>query len=396
MPEQLTTVEEVAMAEQVVMFEQVAELFRVEAGLLAFILAFYALCSRERRAPYITHTVYSEIGLVLLAVFLTLLTLMSIGGPAWLSWTFRGLAQLLLLIAILATLKRVYSIANHDVRLRDDKWWLVLPLRWQCYLWQRRRKHDAEPGRSYEHQSVSPSNELMDDIVKAGWPPINKTDGPSTGGRIDGAPGRSATLSLIAPSYQISDAYSLKLATAFLKRGHYVQYTPSGRHPMEFVLKLQSHLNSTWQQTASRVVVVDAYSPHFGFHDSVHETRTKFLNKQLGVSTIPCPPTFAGIHTATANAFNLIRAKEKSGPDTARKPALLIFEATYALVDLESPEQYRRFVRHVIPSERMWGSMFTAFIELGLDDDSKRLLRSYSDYFSNESADIDRQGGVNT
>ena len=49
------------------------DLFRVEAGLLAFILAFYALCARENRAPYLTHTVYTEIGLVLLAVLATLM-----------------------------------------------------------------------------------------------------------------------------------------------------------------------------------------------------------------------------------------------------------------------------------------------------------------------------------
>ena len=364
------------------MVDQVAELFRVEAGLLAFILAFYALCARERRAPYITHTVYSEIGLVLLAVLFTLLTLVSFRGSAWLSGVFGTLAQLLLLIAILATLKRVYSIANRDLRLRDDKWWLVLPVWKHYYIWQRRRKHDAEPGMSYEHQSLSPGTELTDAIVCAGWPRIDRPEVTSTSGRVDGGPGLSATLSLIAPSYQSADAYLLRLATAFLERGHYVQYTPCGRHPMEFLLKLKSHLDEKWQETAGRVVVVDAYTPHFGFYDSVHETRTRFLERQLGVSVIPCRPTFAGIHTATAEAFNLIKSKEKGGQNNMlRKPALLIFEATYALVDLESKEQYRRFMRHVIPSERMWGSMFTSIIELDLDEDSKALLRSYSDYY---------------
>lgn len=58
----------------------------------------------------------------------------------------------------------------------------------------------------------------------------------------------------------------------------------------------------------------------------------------------------------------------------------MIFEGTYALVDLESPEQYRLFVRHVIPSERMWGSMFTLFAEVTIDQESQALLESYSDY----------------
>lgn len=345
------------MTEQVAMAEQVAELFRVEAGLLAFILAFYALCARERRAPYITHTVYTEIGLVLLAVLFTLLTLVFFGGPQWISSISRTIAQILLLVATVATLKRVYSIANRDLRLRDDKWWLVLPVWKHYYIWQRRRKHDAEPGMSYEHQSLNPSDELTDAIVQAGWPRNEQLEGRSTSGRVDGRPGLSLTLSLIASSYHSADVHLLKLVTAFLQRGHYVQYTPCARHPMEFLLKLESHLGEKWHRTADHVVVVDGYTPHFGFYDSVHETRTKFLEKHLAVSVIRCRPTFAGIHTATAEAFNLIKSKERGGQDTPRKPALLIFEATYALVDLESPEQYRRFMRHVIPSERMWGSM---------------------------------------
>ena len=361
--------------------EQVAQLFRVEAGLLAFILAFYALCARERRAPYITHTVYSEIGLVLLAVFFTLLAMVSIPGHVWLVCAFQRVAQLLLLVATLATIKRVYYIANRDLRLRDDKWWQVLPLWKQYYFWTRRLKHARKSSRSYEHQSLSPSKELIDGIEVAGWPSIEQAGGGATSGGSGGGPGLSVTLALTASSYRATDVRSLRLAATFLQNNHYVQYTPCGRHPMEFVVKLKSHLKQDWEQSSGRVVVVDAYTPHFGFYDSVHETRTKYLQKELGVVVIPCRPTFAGIHTATARAFNLIKSQENGGRNAPRKPALLIFEATYALVDLESQEQYRRFVRHVIPSERMWGSMFTAFIELGLDEDNKALLESYADYF---------------
>ncbi len=374
------------------MINHVTELFRVEAGLLAFILAFYALCARERKAPYITHTVYSEIGLVLLAVIFTLLALVSTGGPAWLVRVPRTIAQLLLLTAAVATLKRVFSIANRDLRLRDDKWWLMLPVWKQYYIWRRRRKHDTEPGRSYEHQSLKPGKELTDAIVGAGWPRLGESaDSTSQSAEVDGGPGPSATLSLLGSSYRSTDRHLLKLATAFVQQGHYVQYTPCGRHPMEFLLKFKSHLAEQWDEVAGRVVIVDAYTPHFGFYDSVHEARTKFLEKPLGATVIPCRPTFAGIHTATAEAFNRIKSKEMGGHNSPRKPALLVFEATYALVDLESAEQYRRFVRHVIPSERMWGSMFTTFIELGLDEDSRTLLRGYSDYFL-EEATVPTQG----
>ena len=318
---------------------------------------------------------------MLLAVLFTLLTMVSVVGPVWLGCAFARTAQLLLLLATLATIKRVYSIANRDLRLRDDKWWQVLPLWKQCYFSWRRLKHAWEAGRSYEYQSVSPGTELIGGIEAAGWPAIQQGGDVATSRGADGGPGLSVTLALTAPSYRATDGHSLELAATFLRNGHYVQYTPCGRHPMEFVVKLKSHLGPDWEQSSGRIVVVDAYTPHFGFYDSVHETRTKYLRKELGVDVIRCRPTFAGIHTATAKAFNLIKSKENGGRNAPRKPALLIFEATYALVDLESQEQYRRFVRHVIPSERMWGSMFTAFIELGLDEDNKALLRSYADYF---------------
>ena len=150
------------------MSEQIADLFRIEAGLLAFILAFYALCARERKAPYITHTVYGELGLVLLAVLVTLLSLVS-SDFSGLSRFCRAIAQLLLLAATAFTIKRVYSIANRDLRLRDDEWWRMLPGFWQYYIWKRRRKHEKRLGRSYEFQSLSPSDELVEVIDQAGW-----------------------------------------------------------------------------------------------------------------------------------------------------------------------------------------------------------------------------------
>ena len=242
---------------------------------------------------------------------------------------------------------------------------------------------------SYEHQSLGPSPELTGAILEAGWPRNEALDHASTMPRLAGGPELSATLSLVSSSYHSADGHLLKVAEGFLQNGAYVQYTPCGRHPVEFVSKLESSWSESartgprkaWKEVAGQVVVVDAYTAHFGFYDSVHEPRTKLLEKQFGVSVVPCGPTFAGIHTATAAAFNAIKKKEKRAENQIRKPALLVFEATYALVDLESPEQYRRFFRHVIPSERMWGSMFTLVIELGLDEDSKVLLRGYSDYF---------------
>lgn len=376
------------------MTEHVAILFRFEAGLLAFILAFYALCARERRAPHITHTVYAEIGLVLFAVLATLLALVTPGKFSVVHNALRTIAQLLLAVAIVATLVRVFSIANRDLRLRDDKWWLAVPGIKQLYIWRRRRKHEAEAGMSYEHQSLRPADELTNAIVEAGWPRDETANYGSDQTRTAGGPELSLTLSLLAPSYRTTDPYLIGLAGRFLAKDAYVQYTPCARHPTEFLVKLKSHWTDSngmgggaaWEQVANQVVVVDAYTPHFGFYDSVHDARKRFVERQLAVTVVRCRSTFAGIHSATADAFKVIKARSggEGRTKSPRKPALLIFEAAYALVDLESPEQYRRFLRHVIPSERMWGSMFTLVTELGLDAESRVLLRGYSDFFLDE------------
>ena len=70
------------------MSDHLVVLFRLEAGLLAFILGFYALCARERRAPHITHTVYAETGLVLFAVLATLLASAVADIHPWLHTVF--------------------------------------------------------------------------------------------------------------------------------------------------------------------------------------------------------------------------------------------------------------------------------------------------------------------
>jgi len=98
-----------------------------------------------------------------------------------------------------------------------------------------------------------------------------------------------------------------------------------------------------------RVVTVDAYSPHFGFTDSIYDQATKKLSDQ-GVICIKSKASFAGIHTSTAKAFNQIKAQVKgSSGNVPRQPSLEIYDGPGALVDLESPEQYRIFIRHLVP-----------------------------------------------
>jgi hypothetical protein len=81
------------------------------------------------------------------------------------------------------------------------------------------------------------------------------------------------------------------------------------------------------------------------------------------------------LHTAASEAFKLIAKKEKEG---LRKPALVVYEDSFALADLESIEQYRIFVRHVLPSERLWDAMFTVFVETVQPETEWGLVSSYA------------------
>ena len=256
-----------------------------------------------------------------------------------------------------------------------------MPIVSAMYTRWRRKKHAKRTGVSYEHQPVKPSADLLATIAESGWNIPNEPETHAEQGATSEVPALSKTLVLLADTLKETDQRVLALAAAFLKSDAFVQYTTCARHPTEFLFKLANNWHdqgSDFKSVASKIVVVDAYSPHFGFSDSVHEARTRSIKKNLGVKTISSRPTYAGIHTAIAEAFNFIKKQET---EDLRQPTLLVFEAVHALVDLESPEQYRLFLRHVIPSERMWGAMFTLAVETTIDKDSAALLRSYADFF---------------
>ena len=165
--------------------------------------------------------------------------------------------------------------------------------------------------------------------------------------------------------------------TTFLESGHTVQYLAASRHPSELITALRSQMeqmpNIQWQDKAQNIVVVDAFTPHFGFTDSIHDARTRHT-KSLGVECINSSVSYAGLHTASSRAFNVIKARARS---EVRGPTLVVYEDTHALADLESHEQYRIFVRHVIPSERMWDGMFTVFAEIAPENRDWDVLRAY-------------------
>jgi hypothetical protein len=132
-----------------------------------------------------------------------------------------------------------------------------------------------------------------------------------------------------------------------------------------------------WEVARRDLVVVDAYTPHFGFMDSINKAKSAAVVEQIGGRLISSPETYAGMHSASSNAFKLI--KRGAAQPGVRQPTLVIYEDMFALADLESVEQYRIFVRHVLPSERLWDGMFTVFAETAQPASEWRLVNSYAD-----------------
>jgi hypothetical protein len=170
-----------------------------------------------------------------------------------------------------------------------------------------------------------------------------------------------------------------KMVMICLAKGYVVQYLTASRHPTEFIEYLKSEYEragyNEWAKAANQLIVIDAYTPHFGFTDSIYQVATRQIDA-LGVNYLPSTETYAGLHTAASIAFNRFKKKQKG---VVRNQALIIYEDCYALSDLESVEQYRIFLRHVIPSERLWRGMLTVFIETAQADSDWKLLKSYVD-----------------
>jgi hypothetical protein len=361
-----------------------ADLFSKALALLAFIVAFYALVARERKTPYLTNTIYSSAFLVLFALILMLLvplldSLNQVFGRVMLI----GSNSILFISAGNIALK-IWRVHNRHVNFRDDN--LIKNL----FFIRKPRNllRSIKDTPSYEYDAPRLSLSLIDSL-KSNLE-IDNLQLLLAEERLKSPNELGTSMSAIyrVSSLIDSDKALINLAVSLLRDGWAIQYTTCIRHPYEFVLKLKQAIESldskpTWRELLKNIVVVDAYTPHFGFTDSIYLELTRRLRK-LGVSSVTSAPSYAGIHTATAKAFNKLK---KNNEGKMRIPALVVYENPYALVDLESVEQYRIFIRHVLPSERLWGGMFTFVIESSIRDEDLKVLRGYADIFVDETVE---------
>ncbi len=342
-------------------------IYTISAGLLAFILAFYALVARERKTPYITKSIYFICGIILFTLSITVLSDLINYEP--LSGFLKLLSVISLIFCLIYIFVRIVVIHNRHINFRDDSPFKnSIFVRKVKYYFRKIRK-----GKPYEHNP-----DAFDGAFIAAIGSMDFVDNDTLMEILDANKLNKSSLSV---ALSISDKkeldYKLSEIVGKLHQTNcFFQYMSCSRHPIEFVKFLERKEDQIWESIKKRLVVVDAYTPHFGFTDSIYT----FFDAEIENSPIPLvksSPTYAGMHTAATKAFNEVRKIAKS--KNQRPVTVVIYETPYAVSEVESEEQYKIFLRHVIPSEKLWGGMITIWIENGLNDDSWKLLKSLAD-----------------
>lgn len=336
-------------------------LLTATAALMAFLIGLYTLVGRERKSPYVINSVFWLFLVCLTAAAVELLA--ALVSEQWRNFALL-LGAALLLLATVTTIYMLYRVAIRFIYFIDDP----RPRHWpgirQLRIWW----HYSKSAPTYSHNTLPISDEIKDEITKV-------LDDLAKGKWEDREELGRRSLAVAVEHQGQGSRLLARLATIFIKKGYSVQYLTASRHPIEFVAFLKDEIDEgEWLSLAKQIVVIDAYTPHFGFIDSIYRVRSRQLN-EMGVTCVNSKRTYAGIHTAASKAFNKIKAQMKHAE---RHPTLVIYEDSYALADLESPEQYRIFVRHVLPSERMWNGMFTVFLESAQPESDWRLLHAYA------------------
>lgn len=365
-------------------------------ALLAFVMALYLLAAREQKTPYITNSVYSTALIVLFAIFCSTIGKVLNSAYPDPALIFRVLGLVIFVLGILNVLFTVWHVRNRKLNFRDDR--LVKSLRFVRlvkHLWRRVR---AKP--SYEHDPIGFTELLLTAIKGCRHIPSEQFEMAVTRKTGHAEIELSLSAGCGVSNFAQADEFIADIAVCFLEQRCWVQYTSCARHPIEFILYLRKawqakHKDRDWKTVAGHIVAADVYSPHFGFTDSIHDEVTDRMT-DLGVDCITAKASYAGLHSAAAKAFNRIKTGVKHQQGSSRRlPTLVVYEAPYALVDLESMEQYRIFIRHLLPSERLWGGMFTLVVESGIKKEELVLLKSYTDVFVDLSQ-MDERSGAET
>lgn len=349
-------------------FSSPEKLVVLSTALLAFWVAFLTLIARDRKLPYTINRSIWIFSIYFVNIF--------IAGTAQIVskdyvpyFSFASYACLFL--SIIITFAYVMKIAvalksySYSIRFKDMK----IYRKFKLLIRNLKSRPD------YEHNPRA----IPEDLFKMVFEILSSDPEEQKKwlAKINESP--VSSIAFIDNMSKETDKYVIKLAHAFLQKDFIVHYLTVSRPPYGFIYALKQFCDSNsinWDDVYQRVIVADCYTPHFGFSDSVYDIKSRQLERETKVILVKGKLSFAGIHSCAADAFNLIK-KRYTNKD-ARVPALIIYDGCYSLSDLESIDQYRVFLRHVMPSEKEWGGMLTILVESAVDEQTKRIIEYYS------------------
>jgi hypoxanthine phosphoribosyltransferase len=369
--------------------DDISSLIRNCIGFLALLTAFYGLIARERKAPYLVTSMYRLIFLgIALAYTLLIISVLKI-LPHNLKYTTphpnqTETAGLLFIATALLSLVSIIVLRDYNryYRFRSDLLVRHFFTRWTARL----LKHQSSP-------KLNP--DFVTSVIANHFGDATKGDTASLRHAMD--EGFSISVICQIPNRPSLNEHACKIALDFLHKNCYVQYTSCTRHPIEFVMNLKNELFSglklqaqqhnkqfderaaeeTWRRAKGRIILIDAHTPHFGFWEDTYKKRSREA-REYCLKLITSRPSYAGIHSAIINGTRTILKEYRRG---ASEPVLIIYEETSALADVESSEQYRIFLRHVIPSERLMGGLFTVFYEKDISNTDISVIETLPDAF---------------
>jgi hypothetical protein len=350
---------------------EVEKALTLAMALLAFLVAFYSLITRERRSLIVSSS-YHIITFSLICVALGVLC------AVWLIWSqgvdqeapFRSGAAVGVGLIAVCVVYGVLRERSRQTRLRTEP----LPAVWDLVQRGLRRAAPEHTPHGNFEAPLTPELEALFGRYSGGAEPLRQAFD-----RQHMLEGMSVSVVVLARQYMHAEKILFPLARTFFRNERPVCYLSCSRHPIEFAGALIRTLENKQAQVHDRNVFycIDGYSSHFGFGEKVHCRKRKEVAKEYARDCYPAGVSYAGIHSAIIRVYQRIckrmKQKDLSGP------TLMIYEGCHAIVDMEGPEQYRLFARHVMPSERLWGGMMTVFVETLVSEENKALLLELAD-----------------
>lgn len=130
-----------------------------------------------------------------------------------------------------------------------------------------------------------------------------------------------------------------------LNAGDVLNYISTVLPPYAVLSQLRSCMGS--QIPEARFVLVDMFSQPFGFSEDVI-TESSVKVQESGVHVIRAR-NCAGLHRALKRAFNYV--KQQQGKRKERGPSVVVYDSISTLALVDSEEQVRIFLHHMIPAE---------------------------------------------